>query len=181
MSEQTSNTDKVAIKDVPCFKNYSVDTNGTVYSNRNGIKLKPHVNRYGYPCVTIANEHGRKNTPVHRLVALTFIPNPSRYEQVNHKDENKLNNSVSNLEWCDNKYNLTYGSVISRRSKTQSKGLVATELSTGISIEFSSVRKAEKEIGIPRGSISDVCNRKRTSTGGYKFIYAHEPKGDHHD
>lgn len=50
-----------------------------------------------------------KSIKIHRLVAKAFIDNPNKYEQVNHKDENKLNNNANNLEWCDLNYNINYG------------------------------------------------------------------------
>ena len=50
-----------------------------------------------------------KSFAIHRLVALAFIPNPLSLPQVNHKDEDRLNNEADNLEWCDNKYNCSYG------------------------------------------------------------------------
>ena len=53
---------------------------------------------------------------VHRLVAIAFLPNPDHLPQVNHKDENSLNNNVSNLEWCDARYNISYGTRIARQS-----------------------------------------------------------------
>ena len=58
----------------------------------------------------------------HRIVATTFIPNPDNLPQVNHKDENKLNNSVDNLEWCDEKYNSNYGTRIEIIIKTKKGG-----------------------------------------------------------
>lgn len=70
------------------FKESTYKTNGYVYASGVGLS--------GY-------------TRVHRLVALAFIPNPNNFPQVNHKDENPLNNNVENLEWCTNEYNQNYG------------------------------------------------------------------------
>ena len=64
----------------------------------------------GYLQVELRDDYGkRKIKKVHRLVAETFIPNPDNLPEVNHKDENKQNPSVSNLEWCTSKYNSNYG------------------------------------------------------------------------
>ena len=76
---------------------------------RIGKTLKQY-NKNGYMQVTLTINTKRKYYNVHRLVAQAFIDNPQNLPQVNHKDENKLNNNVNNLEWCTAKYNCNYGS-----------------------------------------------------------------------
>lgn len=71
--------------------------------------LKQNPDSYGYPFVGLHKNGQSKTRCVHRLVAEAFIPNPLHLKEVNHKDENKWNNHVLNLEWCTTKYNLTYG------------------------------------------------------------------------
>ncbi len=67
---------------------------------------KLYDNGRGYLVIDLtALPQKRKTYPIHRLVAIAFIPNPSGYPQVNHKDTNKWNNNVSNLEWCTKSYN----------------------------------------------------------------------------
>lgn len=68
---------------------------------------------------------------VHRLVAIAFIPNPNNLPQVNHKDENKSNNDVDNLEWCTAKYNNRYGTKLERISKSVSKSLIGNNRAKG--------------------------------------------------
>lgn len=93
------------------FDGYFINTKGEIISDnpynsnyKGRIKLTPSKDANGYFVVTLNN----KSYKIHRLVALTFIPNPYGYPQVNHKDEDKSNNSVSNLEWCTSQYNNTY-------------------------------------------------------------------------
>ena len=93
------------VKDYP---NYSVNHLGEVFNNKTGRKLK-HTVKKGYCLVYLYNEKGRKSFLIHRLVAKAFIPNPNNLPEVNHKDENPLNNSVENLEWCSPTYNCNYG------------------------------------------------------------------------
>lgn len=85
---------------------YEVSNLGRVRSLiSNGLILKQSKDKNGYHVVSLK----RKSFRVHRLVAIAFIPNPNDLEQVNHKDEDKSNNTVHNLEWCDTKYNINYG------------------------------------------------------------------------
>lgn len=76
--------------------------------------LKFWKNRGGYLLVNLHKNRKGKTYTVHRLVANAFIENPNNLPMINHKDENPLNNCVDNLEWCDAKYNNTYGSRITK-------------------------------------------------------------------
>lgn len=77
-----------------------------------GRILKPHISN-GYFQITLSGqEHKTKQAAIHRLVAETFIPNPKELPQVNHKDENRLNNNINNLEWCTQDYNAKYSAAL---------------------------------------------------------------------
>lgn len=90
---------KQLIKDYP---NYYITSTGKVLSAyKKGEELAVRIGKQGYAYVNLYNENGRKTKKIHRLVAETFIPNPLNYPQINHKDGNKLNNRVENLEWCN--------------------------------------------------------------------------------
>ena len=88
-----------------------IQYNGYNYSERiyKGKMLKSAISRNGYKRVVLQNVNAKKNCCVHRLVAEAFIPNPNNLLIINHKDENKLNNQVENLEWCTQSYNINYG------------------------------------------------------------------------
>lgn len=83
------------------LSDYTITENGEIINNRNSKRVKPQPNGKGYLRVSI----GGKLQFVHRLVAEKYIPNPENKPQVNHKDGNKLNNSVDNLEWVSNMEN----------------------------------------------------------------------------
>lgn len=83
-----------------------------------GKILSIHKTPSGYMKVGLSNNGTRKYALVHRLVAQAFIPNPKNYQLVNHKDENKANNCVENLEWCTQKYNINYGTAKKRAKAT---------------------------------------------------------------
>lgn len=86
-----------------------IKSNGRMHS-RKGKVLAPNTNPKGYFFVNISDiNHKITPTRIHRLVAEAFIPNPNNLPQVNHIDEDKSNNSITNLEWCTNRYNTMYG------------------------------------------------------------------------
>ena len=95
------------------------------YSIRKGIILKPsNKNTKGYwririPTTTGGNKKDARFYSVHRLVAMAFIPNPNNLPQINHKDGNKDNNCVENLEWCDNSHNQIHALVNNLKDRTK--------------------------------------------------------------
>ena len=87
--------------------------------------IKAHIDKSGYYRVILSKNNKSKNYLVHRLVAQTFISNPNNLPQVNHKDENKMNNNVDNLEWCTRSYNCQYGTRtkrIAEKTRITNKG-----------------------------------------------------------
>lgn len=88
------------------YEIYKVSSKGNI--KREGRLLKKGTNKYGYYKVNLCVKNIRKSVVVHRLVALAFIPNPNNYETVNHKDGNKKNNNIENLEWVTSLENLRH-------------------------------------------------------------------------
>ena len=84
---------------------YSIDENGNVFSHISGKILKPHANHRGYLMVDLYKEGKVKKGIIHRLVAITYIPNPYDLPEIDHIDTNRQNNHVSNLRWCTRRDN----------------------------------------------------------------------------
>ena len=104
-------------KPVTDYENlYNISNLGNVFSVRSQRNIKPTKNTKGYLIVGLCKDKKRKNWLIHRLVAEAFIENPQNYPEINHKDENPLNNKASNLEWCNHKYNMNYNN-LGKRSK----------------------------------------------------------------
>lgn len=98
------------IKQIEGYSDYFISDKGEVFSTKYGPlkKLKPRDFGSGYVGVTLCNKGHYKQIKVHRLVAQTFIPNPDNKPCVNHKDGNKQNNCIDNLEWSTHKENNQY-------------------------------------------------------------------------
>ena len=96
----------------------SVDDNGRQYNKTLGGKqMKQNIHSKGYKIVSLTKDGKTKSVFVHRIVAEAFIPNKNNLPMVNHKDEDKTNNFVENLEWCTAKYNRSYGKGIEKHAK----------------------------------------------------------------
>lgn len=167
---------------------YKIDRFGNIWSyprerkGRNncirkckGKQLKWKINNRGYAYVDLCNKDSKIcRYLVHRLVALVFLPNPKSLPQINHKDENPLNNCVDNLEWCSNEYNQHYSQTY--RKAQQATGLLATPVKqfdkNGIFLaEFSSFTEAEKITGVDHSGISKCCKGLYKTAGGYIWKY----------
>lgn len=137
-----------------------------------------------YPSVCLCKNNIKKSFLVHRLVAQAFIPNPNKLPMVNHKDENKLNNKVENLEWCDAKYNSTYGTVVTRRANShrgvKHKPSVHLKLRKKVTqydmnmvkiATFESITESSLKTNVGISKISEVCLGKRRSAGGFLWSF----------
>lgn len=123
---------------------------------------------------------------IHRLVAEAFLPNPNNYPIINHKDENKTNNSVDNLEWCSYSYNLNYGTarerglqankengIYDRLKELRSKAVNQIDIfSNEIIKQWKSMREVERELGFSNSAISKCCKGKKKTYKGFIWKYA---------
>lgn len=103
-------------KDIKDYENYQISDTGIVINKKTGKELKQQKKK-GYMNVILFKNGKKKNKLVHRLVAEAFIKNIKDYPQINHKDEDTLNNMVENLEWCTQRYNNNYGTYRERARK----------------------------------------------------------------
>lgn len=134
---------------------------------RKGVKDKD-----GYLIVTLYDEyHNMKNIKIHRLVAQAFIPNPYNLPEVNHKDEDKTNNNVDNLEFCTTRFNLTYGNRLKKVIEKISKKCYQYDLNKKLISIFPSTQEASRLTGILQSNITACCRGEYKTTHGYIFSY----------
>lgn len=152
-----------------------VTIRGNVIQHRKGKILSSHINHKGYVEVFLSKEGRGQTLTVHRLVAESFIPNPNNYPQVNHKDENKQNNCVDNLEWCTNHYNEHYGTRSQRQAKSLTNGKnskpIKQMLNGSIIKVWPSMAEAGRH-GFDEGNVSACCRGKIKTAYGYQWQYA---------
>ena len=140
--------------DIKGYENlYFVTSCGKVWSYKYKKFLSPDKSGGGYYRVSLNKNGVAIHKLVHRLVAESYIPNPNNLPEVNHKDENKSNNSLSNLEWSSEKNNANYGTRNERISKALRKGVIC--ITTGE--VFRTQREAADKFGIPQWHISNCC------------------------
>lgn len=144
------------------FPIYSVSNLGRVRNNERNYIMHGGYDRDGYRQVTLSYNDKQYNRRICRLVAIAFIPNPDNLPVVNHKDENRENDRVDNLEWCTVKYNNNYGTKLQKTRK-----MVRCVETNCI---FESVRKAGKDMHIAHPSISKACKTGCTA-GGFHWQY----------
>lgn len=154
---------------------YQVSNFGRVKSLKFGKEriLKLTKDKDGYLIVNLYKNNKSKTFKVHRLVAEAFIPNPDNLPQVNHKDEDKSNNILSNLEWCDVKYNQNYGTRNKRIGKSntngkRSKPVLQYTLDGKFVREWESYRECKRN-GF--NHVSECCRGKLKSCEGFIWKY----------
>lgn len=154
-------------KKIPDFPRYEVTEDGEVF-NQNGLRLKQEKTRNGYLRVSLSNEHVKhKRKSVHRLVAEAFIPNPDNLPQVDHKNEIKTDNNVSNLRWSTPLENLNHSRVIEKA--TEAKFVKVRCITTGE--VFNSIKEASETYKLHHSNIVHCCNGQRLKCGGMEWEY----------
>ena len=160
---------------------YDISSHGRVRSfaqDRQTGKIKAgHPARKGYLHILLYDGAGNKKWyPIHRLVAEAFLENPDSLEQVNHKDENKENNFVDNLEWCSNEYNHNYGTrnertgVSNRCCETTSLQVISID-EKGCVEKFDSIGEAERQTGCNHSNIVRTLKGRSHSCGNRQWFY----------
>lgn len=125
------------------------------------------ISKSGYVNVTLSKDGKITRFRLHRLVATAFIQNVNGLFEVNHKDENKQNNHVANLEWCDRFYNCNHGTRNERIGKNFSKAVAQYSLDGVLLNTYPSASDAERYLGVHGGHVSSCCCGKRETAYGY--------------
>lgn len=130
------------------------------------------TNGEGYASIVLSKNGKNKTFLVHRLVAQLFIPNPKNFPIVNHKDENKRNDSVDNLEWCDYTYNNTYRDIHIRRDLSNvNRKIIQYDLDMNEIKRWNSLSEACDFYNIQSANIIKCCKGERIHCAGFKWRY----------
>ena len=144
--------------------------------------MKPFSARGGYLVIDLLDgngKSGRKTHYVHRLVAEAFIPNPNNLTEINHKNEDKTDNRVENLEWCDRSYNVNYGkrnqkafeTLTKTNTSKKPKPVLQYSLDGDFIAEWPSACEVQRQLGFRNSSICLCCNGKCKQSHGFIWKY----------
>ena len=181
-------------KEIKNFKDYLINENGEIKSKdriihssdgrttfRKGKVLTQQLAENGYLFVTLFRDKKRYIKKVHRLVAENYVPNQTNLPFVNHKDENKQNNSVENLEWCDRFYNINYGTAIERANITNRKNkkgwkpiLQIDKDTNEIIKEWDSSKEVSRVLGFGDSNILKCCKGIYKHSYGFKWSFSNK-------
>lgn len=129
----------------------------------------------GYFSVALSKKSKAKRYLVHRLVAQAFVENLKNYNVINHKDENKLNNNATNLEWCSYNYNNNYGNhgqkISETRNFNKNKKVYQYDLNGNLINIFKSSLEAKRFFKIKNNSITRCCRNLQKTAGGFIWKY----------
>lgn len=153
-----------------------VDKRGVTRRYKGRI-IHQSINADGYYVVSLMYKNTSKKGRVNRIVAEAFIYNEDKDNKdiVNHIDENRLNNLLNNLEWCDTRYNITYGTAKERQVSRLSKPVYQVDVNTGLILnKFKSSAEAEEITGVSRGSVNAVSKGFQKTGGGFNWVYVED-------
>jgi hypothetical protein len=159
----------ITLDDYPLYK---ISRDGRIYSKRCKRTTKLG-DKSGYKIAYIRDKSGKnRKMYVHRLVALAYIPNPSRHPIVNHIDGNPSNNTVENLEWCTQSQNAQHAH--DTGLNTTKKAVLKMNIDGNVLVRYNSLKEAAKSAALSRSIISAVCRgrAKHKTAGGFYWKYA---------
>lgn len=154
---------------------YEVSDTGSVRNKITGHILIPQEDKKGYLRVRLSLHNKKATAKVHRLVAVAFIPNPEGKPQVNHKNTDKHNNRVSNLEWVTNGENQIHAyktglNYVTGRAGRRKIPVTMIDDNGEILNRFESISEAGRITGIEKRNIEKVVRGERLKAGGYRWI-----------
>ena len=165
-------------KDIEGFEGlYQVSNMGNVKSlnyNHTGKEriMKPQKSSNGYLQVKLWKDGKAKRYLVHRLVANAFLDNSDNLPEVNHKDENKENNHVDNLEFCSRSYNCSYNGRAERIAEKNKKPIYSINKVSGLIMYWNSAKEASRVLGIAKSHICNCLKGRKKSAGNFYWYYA---------
>ena len=159
------------IRIIENYPNYTISDKGEIVNTNTNKELKGYIRKDGYVIISLSKGGKKYKCYLHRLVAETFIPNPDNLPQVNHKDEDKTNNCVSNLEWITPKDNCNYGTRNERQGLGHSKPIEQYDLEGKFIKEWDSAAQVERDLGFNHQNISKCCLGQQKTAYNYKWRY----------
>lgn len=158
--------------DIPGYEGlYQIRADGTVRNAKTNNYLSGNVNSHGYMVMSLTRDGKKKDCKLHRLLALTFLPNPNNFGCINHKDGDKLNNSLGNLEWCTKGYNNRHAREVLGVEMT-AKPVCQSTLSGDFVALWVNISAAAKSVGVTSPCITDCCEGRAETAGGFVWNYA---------
>lgn len=169
----------IDIKQIEDFDRYLIDENGIIYDTEKDMrKICQWIDNVGYKQCNLYDKNRKKYYKrVHRLVAKAFIPNPDNLPQVNHKDGDKTNNHISNLEWTVNSENTKHGYDNNLYYFGTSKSYpinVYSKKTHAFIKTYSSIRELSRELGLNRKTVTSILKGQRKNNYNYLFEYVEE-------
>ena len=163
------------MKEIVGFPMYTLHKDGRIYSKYSQRFMKATVDVTGYPIIVLTNKSGKFKKSLHRLLAEHFLPNPDNKPQVNHKDGDKTNYTLDNLEWATAKENCQHAiqtGLTQSRDEARYTAVLKICLETGEVLgEYPSVTSAAKLHGIHQPNLTKVCKGYRKSAGGFGWTF----------
>lgn len=152
------------------YDGFLVDNDLNIYNSRTLRKLTPYKGSDGYIAVSRRSQTNKiHHNRLHVILAHCFIPNPNNYKYINHKDSNKLNNDLNNLEWCTNSENVYHGWHSGNRTHKNNTAVKVIDKNGNVIGKYSSIRKCSEALNMDRHKIARAL--KGELQAGYLNYY----------